>query len=87
MPVLAQIYRFYFLRVLPKLGKIISGVEGPYGYLPASVQSFPSAETLKEKAEMAGFQNVEFKLLTAGVAVLLLGRAGSVRNPADLIQT
>jgi demethylmenaquinone methyltransferase / 2-methoxy-6-polyprenyl-1,4-benzoquinol methylase len=77
IPVLAPIYRFYFLRVLPKLGKIISGVEGPYGYLPASVQSFPSAETLKEKAELAGFQNVEFKLLTAGVAVLLLGTAKS----------
>lgn len=77
MPVLAPIYRFYFLRVLPKLGKIISGVEGPYGYLPASVQSFPSAEMLKDKAELAGFQNVEFKLLTAGVAVLLLGNAGS----------
>jgi|WetSurMetagenome_2_1015567.scaffolds.fasta_scaffold197874_2 demethylmenaquinone methyltransferase / 2-methoxy-6-polyprenyl-1,4-benzoquinol methylase len=76
MPVLAPIYRFYFLRVLPKLGKIISGVEGPYGYLPASVQSFPSAETLKEKAELAGFQNVKFKLLTGGVAVLLLGNAG-----------
>ena len=87
MPVLAPIYRFYFLRVLPKLGKIISGVEGPYGYLPKSVQSFPSAETLKEKAELAGFQNVEFKLLTAGVAVLLLGSAGPVRNPEGLIQT
>ncbi len=86
-PVLAPIYRFYFLRVLPKLGKIISGIEGPYGYLPASVQSFPSAETLKEKAELAGFQNVEFKLLTAGVAVLLLGSAGSDRDPADRIQT
>ena len=75
MPVLAPLYRFYFLRVLPKLGKMISGVEGPYGYLPASVQSFPPAEMLKEKAEQAGFQNVEFKLLTAGVAVLLLGSA------------
>jgi demethylmenaquinone methyltransferase / 2-methoxy-6-polyprenyl-1,4-benzoquinol methylase len=75
MPVLAPLYRFYFLRVLPKLGKLISGVEGPYGYLPASVQSFPPAETLKEKAEQAGFRNVQFKLLTAGVAVLLLGNA------------
>jgi demethylmenaquinone methyltransferase / 2-methoxy-6-polyprenyl-1,4-benzoquinol methylase len=76
MPVLAPLYRFYFLRILPKLGKMISGVEGPYGYLPASVQSFPPAETLKEKAEQSGFQRVEFKLLTAGVAVLLLGSAG-----------
>jgi demethylmenaquinone methyltransferase / 2-methoxy-6-polyprenyl-1,4-benzoquinol methylase len=77
MPVLSPLYRFYFLQVLPKLGKMISGIEGPYGYLPASVQSFPPAETLKEKAEQAGFQNVEFKLLTAGVAVLLLGEAAS----------
>ena len=76
LPVLASLYRFYFLRVLPKLGKIISGVEGPYGYLPASVQDFPPAETLKLKAEQAGFCNVEFQLLTAGIAVLLLGNAG-----------
>jgi demethylmenaquinone methyltransferase/2-methoxy-6-polyprenyl-1,4-benzoquinol methylase len=74
-PVLAPLYRFYFLRVLPKLGKVISGVAGPYGYLPASVQSFPSAESLKEKAEQAGFQSVQFKLLTAGVAILVLGNA------------
>ena len=33
---------------------------------------------LKEKAELAGFQNVEFKLLTAGVAVLLVGKCGIV---------
>jgi demethylmenaquinone methyltransferase/2-methoxy-6-polyprenyl-1,4-benzoquinol methylase len=77
VPALAPLYRFYFLKILPTLGKLISGVEGPYGYLPASVQTFPPAETLKEKAGQAGFQNVEFKLLTAGVAVLLLGIAGS----------
>ncbi|HTY63014.1 MAG TPA: ubiquinone/menaquinone biosynthesis methyltransferase [Acidobacteriota bacterium] len=82
-PVLAPLYRFYFLRVLPKLGKVISGVEGPYGYLPASVQSFPSAEALKDKAEQAGFQDVQFKLLTAGVAVLVFGNAAPSITRAD----
>lgn len=77
IPLLAMLYRLYFLQVLPKLGKLISGVDGPYGYLPASVQSFPPIEELKEKAEGAGFQNVEYRLLTAGIAVLLLG---SVRS-------
>ena len=77
MPILASLYRFYFLRVLPVFGKILSGTEGPYGYLPASVQAFPPAEALKEKAGRAGFQNVEFKLLTAGIAVLLMGDAGN----------
>jgi demethylmenaquinone methyltransferase / 2-methoxy-6-polyprenyl-1,4-benzoquinol methylase len=74
-PLFSKLYRWYFLRALPKLGKLISGVDGPYGYLPASVQSFPRAEELKKKAEQAGFRSVEYKLLTAGISVLLLGHA------------
>ncbi len=56
---------------------MLSGVDGPYGYLPASVQSFPPAGELKKKAEQAGFDRVECKLLTGGIAVLLLGSAAS----------
>lgn len=77
IPLLAGLYRLYFLQILPKLGKLISGVDGPYGYLPASVQSFPPVEELKKKAECAGFQNVDYRLLAGGIAVLLLGSAGS----------
>jgi demethylmenaquinone methyltransferase/2-methoxy-6-polyprenyl-1,4-benzoquinol methylase len=74
---LGPLYRFYFLRILPKLGKMISGVDGPYGYLPASVQTFPPVEELKDKAEQAGFINVEYKRLTGGIAILLIAEAGS----------
>jgi len=77
MPFLAGLYRLYFLRILPKLGRILSGVDGPYGYLPSSVQTFPPVEKLKEKAEAAGFRRVEFRRLTGGVAILLLGIADS----------
>ena len=77
IPLLSTAYRFYFLRVLPRVGKMLSGVDGPYGYLPASVQSFPPAGELKKKAEQAGFDRVECKLLTGGIAVLLLGSAAS----------
>lgn len=72
----AALYRWYFLRILPKLGRRISGVDGPYGYLPASVQAFPAVEQLKDKAEQAGFVNVECKRLTGGIAILLIGEAG-----------
>jgi demethylmenaquinone methyltransferase / 2-methoxy-6-polyprenyl-1,4-benzoquinol methylase len=72
-PVLGSLYRFYFLRVLPKLGRLLSGVNGPYGYLPSSVQSFPPVEELKKRAEAAGFQKVECRLLTGGIAILLVG--------------
>lgn len=73
IPCLATLYRWYFLRILPKLGRIISGVNGPYGYLPDSVQAFPPVEELKNKAEKAGFVNVEYNRLTAGIAILLIG--------------
>jgi demethylmenaquinone methyltransferase / 2-methoxy-6-polyprenyl-1,4-benzoquinol methylase len=72
-PVLGSLYRLYFLRVLPKLGRLLSGVDGPYGYLPSSVQSFPPVEELKKRAEVAGFQKVECRLLTGGIAILLVG--------------
>ena len=72
---LAPLYRWYFLRILPKLGRVISGVDGPYGYLPTSVQGFLPVEDLKSKAEQAGFVNVEYKRLTAGIAILLIGSA------------
>jgi demethylmenaquinone methyltransferase/2-methoxy-6-polyprenyl-1,4-benzoquinol methylase len=72
-PILTAIYRWYFVRVLPRLGKLVSGIDGPYGYLPASVQSFPPAEVLKKRVASVGFTDVEARLLTAGIAVLVIG--------------
>jgi demethylmenaquinone methyltransferase/2-methoxy-6-polyprenyl-1,4-benzoquinol methylase len=68
----AAFYRFYFLKILPRLGRLLSGVDGPYQYLPDSVQSFPSAAKLKKMAEQEGFSKVEHRFLTGGVAVLIV---------------
>ena len=73
LSLLKRMYGFYFLKILPRAGKWISGEEAPYRYLPSSVQKFPSAEELKEKIENAGFANVQVRRLAAGVAVLLTG--------------
>jgi demethylmenaquinone methyltransferase / 2-methoxy-6-polyprenyl-1,4-benzoquinol methylase len=70
---LGTLYRWYFVRVLPLLGRLISGVQGPYGYLPASVQAFPPVERLRAKVLQAGFAKAETRLLTAGIAVLVIG--------------
>lgn len=72
-PLVSFLYRWYFFGLLPRLGRIFSGVDGPYGYLPASVQAFPSAEELKRRTELAGFCSVECRRLDAGVAVLVMG--------------
>lgn len=71
-PVLGPLYRFYFLKILPRLGTMISGVDGAYRYLPDSVQTFPGPEELKALIANAGFANVEYRLLSGGIAVLLL---------------
>jgi demethylmenaquinone methyltransferase/2-methoxy-6-polyprenyl-1,4-benzoquinol methylase len=77
IPLLAMLYRWYFLKALPKMGRLLSGVDGPYGYLPNSVQEFPPVEELQKKVELAGFENVGFKMLTAGIAILLIGNVRS----------
>ena len=73
LPVIRQVYGFYFLNILPRLGQWISGAAGPYKYLPSSVQSFPPAEELKKKAVDAGFGDIRVRRMAAGAAVLLTG--------------
>ena len=53
---------------------MISGREGPYQYLPASVGRFPPQPELAALMESAGFSDVGFRNLTAGVAALHWGR-------------
>lgn len=74
VPFLGSLYRFYFAQVLPRLGRLVSGVDGPYQYLPESVSTFPPPEELKKLMEKSGLGDVEHRSLTGGVAVLVLGR-------------
>jgi len=73
LPVVRQVYGFYFQKILPRIGQLISGTAEPYRYLPSSVQNFPPAEELKKKAMDAGFYDIRIRRLTAGVAVILTG--------------
>jgi len=65
---LGKIYRVYFRRVLPKIGSIISGVSGPYSYLPASVERFPEPEEMLQRMRMAGFRDAVWKPYSFGIA-------------------
>jgi demethylmenaquinone methyltransferase/2-methoxy-6-polyprenyl-1,4-benzoquinol methylase len=65
-----SLYRFYFKRVLPAVGTLISGVEGPYKYLPASVERFPAPEEMLERMRRAGFAEASWTPYTFGIAGL-----------------
>jgi demethylmenaquinone methyltransferase/2-methoxy-6-polyprenyl-1,4-benzoquinol methylase len=71
--VFGPLFRFYFRRILPRLGAWISGVKGPYRYLPLSVAQFPEQEVLAEMLREAGFHKVSFRNFTGGVAALHVG--------------
>ena len=71
--VIGRVYRVYFRHVLPRVGTLISGVEGPYAYLPASVERFPSPEKMLERMRAAGLASVSWTPYTFGIAGLYRG--------------
>lgn len=68
--VMAKLYALYFRRVLPRIGTLISGVRGPYEYLPASVERFPTPAEMLQRMEAAGFRNAFWTPYTFGIAGL-----------------
>ncbi len=69
-----EAYRFYFKKVLPRIGTMISGVRGPYAYLPASVEKFPEPEEMLERMKNAGCREVSYTPYTLGIAGLYWGK-------------
>lgn len=73
IPGFGQLFNFYFSHVLPRIGGAVSGSRGAYEYLPDSVSRFPNQKKLAALIESTGFQEVEYKNLTGGIAALHTG--------------
>ena len=73
VPGFRQLFRFYFTRVLPRIGGLVSGSRGAYEYLPDSVSRFPDQKRLAELMREEGFEGVAYKNLTGGIAALHTG--------------
>ena len=69
----AAFYGFYFRHVLPLVGRAISGVRGPYSYLPASVERFPACEEFVGWMEAAGLRPARCERWTLGTIALYRG--------------
>ncbi|MFQ5926600.1 MAG: ubiquinone/menaquinone biosynthesis methyltransferase [Terriglobia bacterium] len=67
------LYRVYFRCVLPWVGNWLAGVEGPYDYLPASVEKFPACDEFAAWMRAAGFAEVRYRRWTGGAVALHLG--------------
>lgn len=70
---LRALYLFYFRRVLPLVGRWVSGHPTAYDYLPSSVMEFPSPAVLETRMVRAGFGVCGYELLTGGIAAVHWG--------------
>jgi demethylmenaquinone methyltransferase / 2-methoxy-6-polyprenyl-1,4-benzoquinol methylase len=82
---IGKIYRVYFKRVLPAIGTMISGVSGPYAYLPASVLRFPAPEEMLQRMRDVGYVDVSWTPYTFGIAGLYRGRKAGARGRLNTI--
>jgi demethylmenaquinone methyltransferase/2-methoxy-6-polyprenyl-1,4-benzoquinol methylase len=69
-----QLFRFYFHRVMPTVGKAISKDSAAYAYLPKSVDAFPEGAAFEDLMRAAGLGEVRSFALTGGIATLYRGR-------------
>jgi demethylmenaquinone methyltransferase / 2-methoxy-6-polyprenyl-1,4-benzoquinol methylase len=71
--IVGKFYAFYFRRILPAVGSMISGTSEPYRYLPSSVRRFPAPTELLRTMQSVGFEQVSWTPYSFGIAGLYRG--------------
>jgi len=74
---LKSLYLLYFQKILPGIGGFFSKNAGAYQYLPASVLNFPQPAAFAVQMRKAGFEDIAWKPLSAGIATLYIGRCAA----------
>lgn len=72
-PLLGRLLEFYFFRVVPLAGRLISGHREAYTYLPESVAAFPCPPELKTIMEAAGLRDVSYRTAMLGTIAIHWG--------------
>ncbi|MED4453714.1 demethylmenaquinone methyltransferase [Metabacillus fastidiosus] len=73
LPVFKQLYFFYFRYIMPMFGKVFAKSYEEYSWLQESARDFPGMKKLAEMFKEAGFDHVEVKAYTGGVAAMHMG--------------
>jgi demethylmenaquinone methyltransferase/2-methoxy-6-polyprenyl-1,4-benzoquinol methylase len=70
---LGDVYRWYFSKVLPRIGGFISGHSAAYTYLPKSVARFLRPPELAALMVSLAYESIEYKVWTFGTVALHTG--------------
>ncbi|MBL1279032.1 MAG: bifunctional demethylmenaquinone methyltransferase/2-methoxy-6-polyprenyl-1,4-benzoquinol methylase UbiE [Fluviicola sp.] len=68
-----QLFGFYSKYIIPFFGKKVSKDARAYAYLPESVAAFPEGENFMNIMRKVGYQNVEAKRVSGGIATIYSG--------------
>jgi demethylmenaquinone methyltransferase/2-methoxy-6-polyprenyl-1,4-benzoquinol methylase len=69
-----RLYKFYFKKILPFIGGIISGNKEAYNYLPNSVEEFDEKINLPELLKNSGFQSIQIHNLSFGIVQVVIAQ-------------
>jgi demethylmenaquinone methyltransferase / 2-methoxy-6-polyprenyl-1,4-benzoquinol methylase len=69
---LRNFYLWYFRKILPLIGRLVSKHPTAYTYLPESVEAFPSPEDFSQQLRDAGFGTVRAIPLTFGIVYMFV---------------
>ena len=73
---LRNFYLWYFRKILPTIGRVISKHPSAYTYLPESVAAFPTPEAFSQQLRDAGFGTVHAVPLTFGIVYMFVAVKG-----------
>jgi demethylmenaquinone methyltransferase/2-methoxy-6-polyprenyl-1,4-benzoquinol methylase len=74
LPLFSRLFWWYFTRVVPAMGRLVSGNAEAYRYLPQSLAQFVTAEELKGMMEQAGLEEVTYRRLMLGTVAIHVGK-------------
>ena len=66
------LFNIYSKVVMPVVGRLISGDDSAYTYLPETMAAFPQGEVMREILLKNGFSQVSFRRLTMGICTLYI---------------
>lgn len=73
-PLFRFLYDFYSFQIMPLLGEWLAGSRRAYTLLPESIRTFPLPDELSRILKKIGFEQVVYRRLTNGIAVVHLGQ-------------
>jgi len=77
LPIFHELFYIHFNHVVPIIGRLVSGSEEAYRYLPQSLQPLPSPEAIRHIFTDVGLNDAHFVRLSSGMVTVHVGTVKS----------